>query len=131
MRRRGFLSASVLSTWGVAGLATRAGAAEPHDVAIVGAGIAGLSAARAIATAGKKVVLIEARQRLGGRVFTESELGFAFDHGAPTKPQPQTAGAVIVNGKELGKAEYEKYEKTVAEVGQKIDVFAVHVPVAL
>ena len=128
MRRRGFLSASFLSTWGVAGLTTRAGAAEQHDVVVVGAGIAGLTAARAIASAGKKVMLVEARQRIGGRVFTDSDLGFAFDHGAPTSAVPKTAGAVIVHGKEPTKADYEKYEKTIGEVEQKIELLHKELP---
>jgi monoamine oxidase len=115
LHRRAFLSAL-----GIAGLTTRVSAAEPHDVVIVGAGIAGLSAARAIASAGKKVVLVEARQRIGGRVFTDNDLGFAFDHGAPTHAVPQITNAVLVNGKELGKADYEKYEKTLGEVEQQI-----------
>jgi monoamine oxidase len=122
LRRRVFLSAL-----GV-GLTTRASAAESYDVVIVGAGIAGLTAARAIAAAGKKVVLVEARQRIGGRLFTDSTLGFPFDHGAPTTALPQTAGAVIVRGKELSKADYEKYEKTLGEVEQKIELVHKQLP---
>jgi monoamine oxidase len=123
LHRRAFLSAL-----GIAGLTTRVDAADQHDVAVVGAGIAGLTAARAIASAGKKVVLIEARQRIGGRVFTDSDLGFVFDHGAPTQATPQTAGAVIMNGKELTKADYEKYEKTLGEVEKKIELLHKELP---
>lgn len=57
-------------------------AADP-DVAIVGAGVAGLTAARALMSAGKSVQVIEARDRIGGRAFTDSAtFGFPFDHGA-------------------------------------------------
>ena len=52
------------------------------DVAIVGAGAAGLSAARTLIAAGKSVVILEAMNRIGGRAFTESEiLGVPFDWG--------------------------------------------------
>ena len=42
-----------------------------HDVIVVGAGLAGLSAARDLAASGADVVVLEARQRPGGRVEQE------------------------------------------------------------
>ena len=42
------------------------------DVAIVGAGIAGLKAARDLVATGKSVYVIEARDRVGGRTFNHS-----------------------------------------------------------
>src|SRR5256885_2424809 len=59
------------------------------DVIIIGGGIAGLTAARDLGAAGRQVLLLEARERLGGRIFTEYangypvELGAEFIHGAP------------------------------------------------
>src|SRR5918999_736340 len=44
------------------------------DVAIVGAGLAGLVAARRLAAAGLRPLVLEARERVGGRILNE-EIG--------------------------------------------------------
>ena len=65
-----------------AGLATPARAAD-LDVVIVGAGVAGLAAARTLMAARKNVLVLEARERIGGRAVTDSTtFGFPFDQDA-------------------------------------------------
>ena len=58
------------------------------DVIVIGAGTAGLATARELADGGKKVVVVEARDRIGGRMFTDHtsmsvpvELGCHYIHG--------------------------------------------------
>lgn len=54
-----------------------------HDVAIVGAGIAGIAAAERLRAAGHTVTVLEARDRIGGRAVTDTAtLGAAIDLGA-------------------------------------------------
>jgi monoamine oxidase len=60
------------------------------DVLIIGGGAAGLSAARSLVEQGLDVVVLEARERIGGRIFTQHdrsspipiELGAEFIHGS-------------------------------------------------
>jgi monoamine oxidase len=52
------------------------------DVIVIGAGAAGLAATRSLLAAGCRVALLEARDRIGGRAWTEPWHGVAFDHGA-------------------------------------------------
>jgi monoamine oxidase len=66
-----------------------------YEILVLGAGAAGLAAARMLAEAGKRVAIIEARDRIGGRIFTDRvtvrnsvspvsiELGAEFIHGFP------------------------------------------------
>jgi phytoene dehydrogenase-like protein len=54
---------------------------ERYDVAIVGGGIAGLTAAVLASKAGKRVVVIEKQNRLGGRAMTNRKEGAYFNLG--------------------------------------------------
>jgi monoamine oxidase len=60
------------------------------DVLVIGAGVSGLEAARRLRRAGLRVLVVEARDRIGGRVHTE--LGDSHD-------QPVDAGAEFVHGR--------------------------------
>lgn len=64
-------------------------AAEEFDVIVVGAGAAGLSAAAEFSSADLSVCVVDARERMGGRILTmrdddglpPAELGAEFIHG--------------------------------------------------
>jgi monoamine oxidase len=79
--RRKFLAitagATSLPAW------ARMATAAETDVAIVGAGAAGIAAARKLAAAGRRVVILEAADRVGGRCITDTTtFGIPFDLGA-------------------------------------------------
>ena len=76
------------------------------EVIVIGAGIAGLAAANELAKAGVKTIVIEARDRVGGRIYTihdekahtPIELGAEFVHGMPPEifQTAKAAGIEIV-----------------------------------
>jgi monoamine oxidase len=79
--RRSFLAASAAVAARPAIAATPPPAAI--DVIIVGAGAAGIAAARRIAAAGRRYVLVEASDHIGGRCVTDTKtFGVPFDRGA-------------------------------------------------
>src|ERR1700679_1368616 len=64
-----------------------------YDVLVIGAGAAGLAAGRLLAEAGQRVAILEARNRIGGRIWTQVP--------APESSQPPKAvglGAEFVHG---------------------------------
>ncbi|HET6736901.1 FAD-dependent oxidoreductase, partial [Mycobacterium sp.] len=82
LTRRGFtLSVSALAAAtmfpGCSG-----GEADGEDVVVVGAGFAGLAAARRLTDEGVRVTVLEARERIGGRAWTDTSLGVPIDLGA-------------------------------------------------
>ena len=55
---------------------------DHFDTIVIGAGVAGLTAARLLTKAGRRVVVLEARDRVGGRVSTDRRYGLVTDLGA-------------------------------------------------
>jgi len=63
--------------------------AEDFEVAVIGAGAAGLAAAAELCRAGRSVLLLEARERIGGRIWSRQEPGLAL---------PIELGAEFIHG---------------------------------
>jgi monoamine oxidase len=74
---------------------------DAADVLIIGGGAAGLAAAGQLTRAGLRIMLLEARDRLGGRILTRYhagypvELGAEFVHGRPEEIFGLAAGAAV------------------------------------
>jgi monoamine oxidase len=79
--RRSFVAAAATSA--MLGLAGRVFAKNTDcDVVIIGAGVAGLAAARHLQMIGQSFVMLEARNRIGGRAWTQDLMGVPVDRGA-------------------------------------------------
>lgn len=148
MKRRDFLK--VVSAWGAAALLngcvlnnenteesamTNSGSV---DVIVVGAGVSGLAAARQLQEAGIRVVVLEGRDRIGGRVWTDRtwadaplDMGASWIHGIRGNPIAALADEMDIptvatdydnmavydyDGRELSDEELEDLDEWVAEV---------------
>src|ERR1700686_2812310 len=93
MTRRGFLSASAALAAAPLVGARAWGAPLPReaDIVVIGAGAAGIAAARRIMAANRRVVVVEAASQIGGRCITDTAtFDVAFDRGARWLHNPDT-----------------------------------------
>lgn len=93
MTRRDLLSAAAVLAAAPA-LGTRAWAASlprDADIVVIGAGAAGISAARRVMAANRRVIVVEASGQVGGRCLTDTAtFGVPFDRGARWMYNPET-----------------------------------------
>src|ERR1700733_9550944 len=91
--RRDFLSASAALALAPAFGTGAWGASLPReaDIVVIGAGVAGIAAARRIMAANRKVIVIEATGQVGGRCLTDTTtFDLPFDRGARWMHNPDT-----------------------------------------
>lgn len=79
------------------------------DVVIIGAGVTGLTAATDLVRAGHSVVVLEARDRVGGRLWTDLIDGQMYEIGGQWVSPDQTA--LLATLDELGLETYERYRE--------------------
>jgi monoamine oxidase len=97
MTRRDFLSASAgLAAVPLFGTGAGAASLPPEaDIVVIGAGAAGIAAARRIMASNRKVIVIEAAGRVGGRCQTDlATFDIPFDRGARWLHNPDTSPLV-------------------------------------
>ncbi len=111
LTRRGLLGTAAAAA-GAASLPRKAAAApkgKRADVIVIGAGFAGLTAARRLAAAGRSVIVLEARDRVGGR-----SLNLPLDGGAITERGATFAGPtqdhILALAKEVGVGTFPTYD---------------------
>jgi monoamine oxidase len=111
--RRGLIGATTAAGLGVTlgrvpGAAARGRRRRSCDVAIVGAGFAGLTAARELRRAGKSVIVLEARKRVGGRALNREIGGGDFSERGATFVGP-TQDHILRLAKELGVGKFRTF----------------------
>ncbi|WP_430869166.1 flavin monoamine oxidase family protein [Demequina aurantiaca] len=96
---------------------------DRYDTLVIGAGVAGLTAARLLTQAGRRVVVLEARDRVGGRVWTErtdgmvTDLGASWIHGIDDSPVAAAAGAFGMRTVEFTVGGYQSDSRPIAYYG--------------
>jgi monoamine oxidase len=93
----------------IPGAAALARHTERVDVVIVGAGLAGLTAARKLKKAGRSVMVLEARDRVGGRILNHDLGGGAISERGGTFVGP-TQDRILALMKELHVGKFDTYD---------------------
>ena len=78
MKPFNFISLLIISMLSTASFSEQ----KNNQVIVVGAGIAGLGAAKELHDSGYEVTILEASDRIGGRIYTDRSLGFPIERGA-------------------------------------------------
>ena len=118
--------------------------AAKSKIIVVGAGVSGLAAAKRLNKQGFEVTVLEARDRIGGRVYTNRDLGTALDlgaswiHGVKRNPLTKISNKLklerlVTNfdsgvtydfaGKELTEAEEQEIEKLANDYFRQVEIF--------
>ena len=145
MQRRDFLSAFLWALWGgvMPVAAQNTIATKKKRVVVIGAGLSGLAAARDLQQQGYEVVVVEARERIGGRIWTSNkwadmplDFGATWIHGVRGNPlttladhiqarrlSTSYARAVTYNtaGKPLSDAEQQRMAKLKTQLYKVLD----------
>jgi putrescine oxidase len=87
----------------------RTSAIEQRDVVVIGAGATGLSAAHALTQAGRSVVVLEARDRVGGRLWTDEVDGVDLELGGQWVSPDQDELLRVID--ELGLETFSRYRE--------------------
>jgi monoamine oxidase len=96
---------------------------DHFDTIVVGAGVSGLTAARLLHGEGSRVVVLEARDRMGGRVSTDrrfglvTDLGASWIHGITDSPVAAAAEAFGMRTAEFTVGGYQPDSRPIAHYG--------------
>jgi len=105
------------------GESTEEGTVTAFDTIVIGAGISGLTAARLLTDAGRRTVVLEARDRVGGRVWSDradgrvTDRGASWIHGITDSPVAAAADAFGMRTVEFTVGGYQPDSRPIAHYG--------------
>jgi len=147
--RRSFLKLALAAAVPLVEGRASADGRRDRPILVIGAGVAGLAAASRLHAAGRCVVVLEARDRIGGRVWTDRSMGFPMEMGATwiegARGNPITAiarqhglrthvgtldeeAAFDHDGRRLAGAEIAELEEAQEELTDAVEAFAERQP---